>query len=189
MSDPGKFPWYSRSGDGGDTSLLGNRRVPKHHPQPETYGTIDEATSFLGLARAAAIHSETREIILTVQRQLYRIMSEVAATPDSAADYRYASQDQLTWLESTIDGISDDLEMPKEFVVPGNSLPGAALDMARATVRRAERRVIALAAEGLISNPFVVKYLNRLSSLCYVLARYEDSALGPVTLAKSADNI
>ncbi len=169
------FPWYSGAGDGGDTSLLGGARVPKFHPQPDAYGTLDEANSFLGFARACAVSDETRTILLKTQRELYRVMSELAAAPDVREQYRFVTPEVIEALEARIDSVGNRIEVPREFIVPGGTMSSAALDVARTVVRRAERKVIRLHAEKILDNPLVIRYLNRLSSLCFVLARFEET--------------
>lgn len=181
------FPWYSTTGDDGTTSLLGEARVPKHYPQPEAYGTVDEASSALGLARALACQTEVRETILAVQRDLYRMMAELAATPAAAAQFRYIDAERVSWLGQRVNHFGAKVPMPREFVVAGNTPSGAALDLARTIVRRAERLVVKLMGDNLCENGEIVRYLNRLSSLCFVLARLEDMQAGPgITLAKEA---
>ncbi len=188
MSDEKPFPWYTATGDDGTTSLLGDARVPKYHPQPETYGTVDEASAALGLARALAGRPETQEIILQVQRDLYQMMAELAATPAAAAQFRAIDAGRVDWLSESIDRFGQQIELPREFVVPGDTPAGAALDVARTVVRRAERLAVRLCDDGLCHNGEIVRYLNRLSSLCFVLARYEDAAGGvqSATLALDA---
>jgi cob(I)alamin adenosyltransferase len=179
------FPWYTASGDDGSTSLLGDERVPKYHPQPEAYGTVDEASAALGLARSLAGRPEVKETLLSVQRDLYQIMSELAATPAAASRFRSIDAERVAWLSQMTDHFGEQAHMPREFVVPGETPAGAALDLARTVVRRAERRTVQLMDIGRCANPEIVRYLNRLSSLCFVLARLEDnSAGGPPTLAK-----
>jgi len=189
MNNAKKFPWYTGRGDDGETRLLGDDKVMKYHAQPDTYGTVDEATSSLGMARALTEDSEMKEITLNVQHDLYCIMSDLASTPETIDRYEFKDLSRLSWLETTTDDIGDKMEMPKAFVVPGNSVPGAAFDIARTVVRRAERKVVSLIVKGYCSNPLIVRYLNRLSSLCFVMARYEDSLAGiPVTLAKETQS-
>lgn len=178
------FPWYSATGDDGTTSLLGDVRVPKYHPQPDAYGTVDEASSALGLARALATQTEVRETVLAVQRDLYRMMSELAATPAAAAQFRFIDGERVSWLDESTDHFGAQVPMPREFILAGGTPAGAALDLARTIVRRAERLVVKLIDEGLCKNSEIVPYLNRLSSLCFVLARLEDMQEGPeITLA------
>jgi cob(I)alamin adenosyltransferase len=184
MSEPIRF--YTTDGDDGTTGLLGEGRVRKYHPRPETYGEVDEAQSALGVARAAMQERSAAEVILQVQRDLYHMMAELAATPEAAPRFRTIGKRQIAWLEEQINRYGAQIVMPREFVISGDSPSGAALDLARAVVRRAERRVVRLYDEGLIENADLIRYLNRLSSLCFVLARYEDAlgGKGSVTLAK-----
>lgn len=178
--------FYTRSGDDGFTGLLGESRVPKNHPRSETVGTIDEATAALGLARAQCLVENNSTLLLTVQRDLYNLMAEIAATPENAARFRVIDDARVAWLEEQIDSIGQNLDIPKEFILPGDSIGGAALALARTIVRRAERRVAGLLHEKQIDNPALLHYLNRLSSLCFVLELNENQAAGKVqpTLAK-----
>ena len=167
--------FYTGRGDDGYTGLLGPERVPKYDPRPEAYGTVDEAQAALGLARAAGCTPLAGEIVLAVQRDLYLLMAELAAA--GAADSPFAGSVQaahVAQLESWLAELEAQVTMPREFVVPGDSGPGAALHLARTVVRRAERRAVRLADDGLLDNGDVVRYLNRLSSLLFVLALFED---------------
>jgi cob(I)alamin adenosyltransferase len=186
MAEEGSFPWYRGTGDDGVTSLLGDARVPKYHLQPRAFGTVDEASAALGLARAFSQVGEVRDVLLAAQRDLYQVMTELAATPEAASRLPTLHQDRIEWLEAQIDEFGRRVTMPREFVVPGDTQAGACLDLARTIVRRAERVVVKLCDEGLCHNRAVVPYLNRLSSLCFVLARLEDQygRHGPITLAK-----
>ena len=171
-------PFYTRSGDDGYTGLLGEGRVPKYHPLTEALGTIDEATAALGLARAACKSEKNFSLLLNVQRDLYHLMAEIAASPDNAARFRVIDAQKVTWLEAQIDTLSGQVKMPEEFIVPGDSPAGAAFALARTIVRRAERRVALLLHEGVIENPELLRYLNRLSSLCFVLELHENQLAG-----------
>ncbi|MEW5871269.1 MAG: cob(I)yrinic acid a,c-diamide adenosyltransferase [Chloroflexota bacterium] len=178
--------FYTRTGDDGSTRLLGEGRVPKHHPIPEAVGAIDEVTAALGVARAACKAAHSAEILLQVQRDLYLLMAEVAATPENAARFRRIDAEKVAWLEAQVQAVSAQVEMPREFIVPGDSPSGAAMDLARTVVRRAERRVAQLWHEGMLDNPELLRYLNRLSSLCFALELAENQASGKQqpTLAK-----
>ena len=180
-----KFPWYTGRGDDGTTGLLGKGRVPKYHPQPEAFGDVDEASSFIGLARALTKDGDVASILLQAQRDCYGIMSELAADKESQSQYRRIGNDSVVWVSGVVDEYGERVEMPREFVVPGDSHAGAALDVARAVVRRAERKVARLLDDGVVENRALVGYLNRLSSLLYLLARYSDgrTGVGGVTLA------
>lgn len=178
--------FYTTRGDDGTTNLLGEGRVTKYHARIEAVGTLDEASAALGLARAQCLDSRSAPIVLEAQRDLYKIMAEVAATPENAEKFRRIDPARVTWLEEQTDALSAIVEMPKEFILPGDSLAGAALSLARAIIRRAERRVVELHDEQEVSNPDLQRYLNRLSSLCFVLELLENQAAGnQTTLAKS----
>jgi len=184
--NPGMTKFYTQTGDDGYTGLLGEGRLPKNAPRMEAIGDLDEATAALGMARAACQHPQTAEIVMAIQRDLYNLMSEIAATPENAARFRKISTQQVIWLEEWTDTISLQVSLPKDFILPGDSLPGASLAMARTIVRRAERRVAGLLHLAEIENPQLLRYLNRLSSLCFVLELQENQAAGKSlpTLAK-----
>ncbi len=177
---------YTRSGDDGYTNLLGKERVAKYAPQPEAYGTVDEANAAIGVARASAHGSHTQELLLIAQRDLYKLMTELAATIETAERFRSIGEERVRWLEEQTDELMSAVQYPREFIVPGDTLSGAYLDLARTFVRRAERLVVHLLHDGLIDNPHLVRYLNRLSSLLFALELYENSVMGSgkVTLAK-----
>ena len=178
--------FYTRTGDDGTSGLLGSGRVPKDHPRLEAIGTIDEANAAFGVARAICSEPHIQEIILTIQRDLYNMMAEVAATPENAPLFHAIDSGRTSWLEDEIDHIGSQIEMPKEFIVPGDTQTGAAFDLARVIVRRAERGVAQLWHADEIKNPEILRYLNRLSSLCFMLEIRENQIQGgkPLTLAK-----
>jgi cob(I)alamin adenosyltransferase len=166
----------TRTGDDGYTSLLGRERVPKWHPRPDTYGTLDEATSALGLARALSAHMAVRDEILTLQRELYFLMAELATGPDEYERSPFKmTADHVLELERRTDVLKERVAIGREFIIPGEAAAGAALDLARTIVRRGERLVARLLNDGEIGNREVLRYLNRLSDLIFVLARYEES--------------
>ena len=178
-------PIYTRSGDDGSTGLLDESRLPKHHPRIEALGSLDEASAALGLARALCKAPQTGPILLEVQRDLYSLMTEVAAAPENAQHFRTLELPRVQWLESQADTIAALVPLPAEFILPGDSLSGATLSLARTIVRRAERRVAELLDTGEINNPLLLQYLNRLSSLCFALELLENQQTGnPTTLAK-----
>ncbi len=179
--------FYTRKGDEGYTDLLGDR-VPKYHLRPETYGTIDEATSFIGLARALSTSERTRSILVDIQRDLYLLMAELAFAPDMKQKRYHITADHVKRVEAETDRLSAEVELPPHFVLPGDTVPGGALDVARTVIRRAERLAVRLAHEDEIGNPEVLAYLNRLSSLLFILARFEDREAGITsTPAKNED--
>ena len=179
--------FYTRGGDEGYTGLLGEGRVPKYHLRTETLGTLDEANAALGLARATCSAPEIAPILLTVQRDLYKLMAEVSATAESAAVFHGIDETRVAWLEAETDQLSAAVTVPHEFILPGDTPGGAALDLARAIVRRAERRVAELLHLGEIVNKELVRYTNRLSSLVFVLELLENQRAGrATTLAKES---
>lgn len=178
-------PFYTRTGDEGTTGLLGEGRVPKFDLRIEALGAVDEATAALGLARAAAPSALTAALLLEVQRDLYKLMAEVGATPENAARFRVIDEARVAWLEAKTDMLEKATEMPREFILPGDHPSSAALALARTIVRRAERRVVALYTSGGLENPQLMVYLNRLSSFVFVLELAENARAGKTTsLAK-----
>lgn len=180
--------FYTRTGDDGYTGLLGEGRVPKHHPVPEAVGAVDEATAALGIGRAACQAAQSGTTLLAVQRDLYHLMAELAATPENVSQFRKIDAERVSWLERQTDLISEQVQLPREFIVPGDSPAGAALALARTIVRRAERRVAHLIHDGEVVNIELLRYLNRLSSLCFVMELLENQAAGASapTLAKDS---
>jgi cob(I)alamin adenosyltransferase len=170
--------FYTRNGDDGFTGLLGEGRVPKYHPRTETVGSVDEATAALGAARAFSQTEATAGLLLEIQRDLYHLMAEIAATTENAPRFRRIDAQRVTWLEEQTDSLSQNVEMPKEFILPGDSVSGAMLALSRTIIRRAERRVAELVHSGDIENIQILRYLNRLSSLCFVLELLENQAAG-----------
>ncbi len=178
--------FFTRKGDDGYTGLLSEGRVPKYHPIPDTVGALDEANASLGLARSICQNDQSRQIILSIQRDLYSIMAEISASPKNAYLFRKIGHEKVAWLEEQTDSLSQIVEIPKEFIVPGDSPAGGALALARTIVRRAERLAASLVHEGVVENKELLHYLNRLSSLCFVLELFENQASGAKkpTLAK-----
>ena len=181
--------FYTRKGDDGFTGLLGEGRVPKSHPRLEAVGAIDEATAAIGLARANCQAEEYVPVLLEIQRDLYNVMAEVAATPENASKFRVIDSGRVSWLEDQIEEIGETVEMPKEFILPGDSNSGAAFALARTVVRRTERALVRLFHQDEIENVELIRYLNRLSSLCFLLELVENKLTGvsTPTLAKGED--
>lgn len=179
--------FYTKKGDDGYTSLLGKGRAPKYDRRIETVGTIDEANAAIALARSLCLDSQTTAILTHVQRDLYYLMSEVAATPENAAQFRKITSEQVSWLENQIDTISARVAIPDEFIIPGDTRAGAAIDLARTIVRRAERHLARLLLTKKLENREILHYMNRLSSLCFVLELLENKKAGSekTTLAKN----
>ena len=176
--------FFTGKGDDGYTGLLGPERVPKNNPRPEAFGAVDEAQAVLGVARASGCSVATAQLVLAVQQDLYFLMAELAASASSPF-VNSISVDHVEKLETWLAQAEAKVELPKDFLVPGDSQAGAALHLARTVVRRAERRVVSLLQEGMLENRQVVRYLNRLSSLLFVLAYVEDLiATGSAATAK-----
>ena len=160
-------------GDSGYTGLLGEQRVPKYDPRPDTFGTVDEATSALGLARAAATDPNVKQIIFQLQQELYLLMGELATPPENYEKMGLRMTiEHVRRLEEVEEALKREVEIPNKFIIPGDTLDGAALDLARTIIRRAERMAVKLLHDGVIQNGEVVRYLNRLSDLIFILARY-----------------
>jgi cob(I)alamin adenosyltransferase len=178
---------YTGRGDQGETDLLGER-VAKDDPRIDLLGTLDESTSAIGLGRAQATVGGLGEVLIQVQRDLYQIMAELAFTDRTRPDSLQLNEDRVTWLEAETDRISSTVTLPREFVLPGETVAGAALDVARTVVRRAERFAVGLNAHQQSINPQILRYLNRLSSLLFIAARAEDLRdNSAVRLAKSGE--
>ena len=170
---------YTPKGDDGTTGLWYGGRVPKYAGRPEAYGSVDEAASALGLARAAAEHgSELHTDILRVQNELFVAGAELATAPEAAdrlePGVSKVTPEMVDRLEADIDRYMDRVDLPPKFVIPGGTELSARLDVARAAVRRAERRVAALKDAGDLADEIVVTYLNRLSDALFAMARFAD---------------
>ena len=172
---------YTRAGDDGTTGLLYGGRVRKDSPVPSACGDVDEAQAAIGLARAAAAEpgSELDRLLVALERDLWVLMAELATSADHrerlVAGRTLVTPEMVAALERQIDDVTARFEMPKEFVLPGQTPVAAALDLARAVVRRAERTALAVAAPG----SSVVPYLNRLSDLLWTLARWQEGRALP----------
>lgn len=178
--------YFTGRGDDGTTGLLGEGRVSKDNLQIELLGTLDETSAALGLARATCQAEKIANLILQIQRDLYLMMAEVAATPENVEIFQHIDDVKVAWVEDAIEKFGKLVKMPKEFLVPGDSQGEAALAMARTIVRRAERRAVELFRGQKISNPHILKYLNRVSSLIFLFELFEHFSIkrtGP-TLAK-----
>ncbi|HLK56196.1 MAG TPA: cob(I)yrinic acid a,c-diamide adenosyltransferase [Chthonomonadaceae bacterium] len=179
---------YTRTGDTGDTGLFGGQRVGKDDARVEAYGTVDELNAVLGVARAQAEEPELNALLLSFQDALFRLGSDLA-TPDEASTHkgnitiqRFPAE-PVTALEALIDRFEAELPPLRNFILPGGHALAAALHHGRVVCRRAERRCVALArleadAGNSPLNPEIVRYLNRLSDLLFVLARLANHRQG-----------
>ncbi|HLO34761.1 MAG TPA: cob(I)yrinic acid a,c-diamide adenosyltransferase [Candidatus Deferrimicrobium sp.] len=197
MTDPDASPPFesavaTRRGDDGTTGLLfGGERIAKDDLRTEAYGTIDEAVAALGMARARLDDphaggplelgvGDLATILLRIQRELFVAAAELATQP-AARDRQVDAVSRVTagmieGVETLLRDAEADIVMPTEFVVPGETVVSAAIELARTIVRRAERRAVTLSAEGLLPGPHLLPYLNRLADLLWVLARAAEQA-------------
>ena len=191
-------------GDDGTTGLLyGGPRIRKDDPRTEAYGTVDEAVAALGLARAElGLKSQygtlnpalasVAELILRLQRELFVVGAELATTPEATGrleDGRTrVSAAMVGDLTALVVDLEKPIEMPREFVVPGETRTSAALELARTIIRRAERRAVGLQAEGLLRSEHLLPYLNRLADLAWVLARAAEQAEARTSMPARTSN-
>ena len=168
----------TKTGDSGETALMYGNRVPKTDRRVEAYGTVDELNGALGLVRATTVEKLVQEVVLSVQKELIILMGELAVADKDRERYLKDGYDVAT--AAMVDRLTDvvyDLEKNyhvdfKHWATPGHSLSSAALDLARTICRRAERRVVALGESRLYVNPECIRYLNRLSDILWLFARY-----------------
>ena len=170
----------TRTGDNGSTGLMYNRRVSKCHPRVEAYGTVDELNAALGMARAATPHPFIRDSLLPIQKQLVTVMGELATAVDDLPRYTADGYPLVTAsLTEDLDRLVNTLESQnityKGWATPGATPDAAALDVARTTARRAERRVCALQEADQLRNPEIIVFLNRLSDLLWLMARWVET--------------
>lgn len=170
----------TRIGDNGSTALMYGRRVPKTHPRVEAYGSVDELNTALGLARAFAGHNFVRDNLLPIQKNLVVLMGELATAREDREryvkdGYPLVTPVMTTNLESLVQEIEAQNVSLKGWATPGSNQCAAALDVARTTCRRAERRVCALQESGELPNPEIIIYLNRLADLLWLFARWAET--------------
>ncbi len=166
----------TKTGDKGTTALMYGRRVPKNHPRVEAYGAVDELNAALGMARATAVQELVRENVLKIQNDLVGLMGELATAPEDLPRYRkdgfsQLGADKTARLEELVAQIEPKISL-KDWAMPGATVNGAALDVARVACRRAERRVCLLQDAGELGNGEIIVYLNRLADLLWLLARW-----------------
>lgn len=173
---------YTKKGDDGTTGLLYGGRVPKDDARTDVYGTLDEAVSCLGMARAGGLVARVEGVVVRLQREMFVVGAQLA----TAAENQVKLQEGVSKVtasmtdraEEEIDALVAEEPLPNEFVLPGETMGSAGLDLARSTIRRAERLAVTMARQGDVADPEILRYLNRVSDLLFVLARYEESARG-----------
>ena len=171
---------YTKFGDKGETSLLYGGRVSKNNPHTEAYGITDEAVSAMGLARAFTSNDRVQDTLRELQRDLFMIAAELGDRPGQVRAFpgtlcSPVTEEMVENLETTIDSLEETFPNAECVHSPRSGSPASAgIDMARCIIRTAERRVVALKEDGLLTNDLIINYLNRLGDLLFVLARYED---------------
>ncbi|MBT4067264.1 MAG: cob(I)yrinic acid a,c-diamide adenosyltransferase [Candidatus Marinimicrobia bacterium] len=176
---------YTRTGDSGQTGLVGGKRLPKDHPRIEAYGTVDELNSVIGLAlsfltqKEASKRREKLELILeAIQQKLFDTGSELATLPGDEYEGQITLKaEDAEWLEEIIDAMNDELQPLKSFILPGGTSLNAFLHQARTVCRRAERDILKLNQIDLV-NQEIIKYINRLSDFLFVAGRWVTETLG-----------
>jgi len=170
---------YTRTGDKGQTSLIGGTRVPKFHPRIEAYGTIDELNSYIGLIRDHDIDQHFRDVLLEIQDRLFTAESIIALDPGAEATVKLPAlnESDITFLEQEIDRMNEVLPELKSFILPGGHPIVSYCHIARCICRRAERHTIRLAQSQPV-DILVIQYLNRLSDFLFILARRLGKDLG-----------
>ncbi len=169
----------TKGGDAGETSLLYGGRVPKDDPRTEAYGSLDEAISAMGLARSLCSQPPVAHALLELERECFTVGAELATDPEERAKlekhFPVLGAEAADKLEERVHQLEAEVGLPPGFVLPGGTPGAAALDLARSLTRRAERRAVTLQRAGQLGNPEVVRYLNRLSDLLFMLARQEEA--------------
>ncbi|MDP8241256.1 MAG: cob(I)yrinic acid a,c-diamide adenosyltransferase [Candidatus Hatepunaea meridiana] len=180
---------YTKAGDSGKTSLYTGGKVDKDSKRINAYGTIDELNSFFGWVRAHGLPEDQDKLLHKVQNDLFKIGSDLAASEDKAGKGRKIirlSENAERFLEDAIDKMDTELPPLRDFIIPGGVPPAVALHVVRSICRRAERDIVALAKSESV-NPQVLKYINRLSDMLFVMARYMNMKMGLADVVVTAD--
>lgn len=168
---------FSKKGDKGETSLLGGQRVPKFDLRPETYGTLDEASSIMGVARAMTTDARIKEVLLSIQKDLLILGAELSTLPEDVPKLgKLIDASDVQRVEDLIDDLQKVVKLKNEFIYPGKTVVSSQIDVARTVVRRAERWAARLKDAGYISRPEIQQYLNRLADMLFTLARFEEQS-------------
>jgi len=172
------FKIYTKGGDKGETGLLGGRRLPKNHIRIESYGSVDELNSWIGLLRDKTDFPKVEGILEEIQNKLFVIGSELASDPEKEWDFAKVQEEDVVVLEKEIDRMETDLPALKNFLLPGGHPIVSQCHIARCVCRRAERNVVALSQTEDKVSPILLRYLNRLSDYLFVLSRWVGQKLG-----------
>ena len=165
---------YTKTGDQGQTSLIGGTKVPKSHIRIESYGTVDELNSFIGLVSDYISHGHSKTILKEIQDRLFTIGSSLACDPDKEPLMKIPDlkEEDITALENEIDSMTNSLPPMKHFILPGGHVAVSTLHIVRCVCRRAERLCVNMQEHEMFVDPLVIKYINRLSDYFFMLARY-----------------
>ena len=178
------FKIYTKTGDKGTTSLIGGVRVPKNHIRIESYGTVDELNSQLGVVNDLCGSTEVTGWLREVQDRLFTLGSELATAPDKDIKMKLPDlhEADVAWLEGRIDTMNESLPEMRSFIIPGGNVAASACHVARCICRRAERICVGMDGDGEPIPELAVRYLNRLSDFLFVLARYITHTAGGADL-------
>ena len=173
---------YTKRGDDGTTGLLYGGRVAKDNIRTDVYGTVDETVSALGIARAGGLVERVDTIVVRLQREMFLVGAHLATAEENQPKLQpgisRVTPEMTERLEHEVDDLTAEHPLPQEFILPGELMGSAGLDLARSTVRRAERMAVRMAREGLLPDPEILRYLNRVSDLLFVLARFQEAEAG-----------
>jgi cob(I)alamin adenosyltransferase len=173
---------YTKKGDDGTTGLLYGGRVPKDDIRTDVYGTIDETVSALGIARAGGLVERVEAIVVRLQREMFVCGAHLATAEANQSKLQpgvsRVMPEMTAQVEHEIDELTTEHPLPQEFILPGATSGSAGLDLARSTIRRAERRTVTMESQGFLPDPEILRWLNRVSDLLFVLARYQEAASG-----------
>ena len=169
---------YTKYGDTGFTNLLYGGRISKASLHCEAYGAVDEATSALGLARSLSNDLVIQTTLKNIEIDLFTVAAELATDPEKydmfKKYFKPVTAEMVDNAETLIDDFQAKIDLPRSFIIPGGSAASAAIDLGRSTVRRAERNTVRLAEDEKLVNPEIIKYLNRIGDLLFIMARYQD---------------
>lgn len=165
---------YTKTGDLGKTSLIGGTKVPKSHIRIDTYGTVDELNSYIGLVNDQIIDTKTNAVLKEIQDRLFTVGSSLACDPDKEPLMKIPDlkEEDIVLLEKEMDAMNEVLPPMKSFVLPGGHVAVSTAHIARCVCRRAERCCVNMQEQEMFVDPLVIKYLNRLSDYLFVLSRY-----------------
>ena len=172
---------YTRNGDSGQTNLLFGGNTSKSGIRCDAYGSTDEAISAMGLARSLSKEPLVKKILYRLQNEMFIVGAELATIPSYIekfkSKYPTITSDMVIQVEEDIDALSRQTNLPPSFIIPGASTGSAALDLARTTLRRAERKIVSVNELECLDNQEIMRYVNRVSDLLFMLARYEDRSM------------